>query len=321
MRRMQALDPRECGSLTLLVLAAGMGSRFGGLKQLSPVGPSGETVLEYSVYDAIRAGFTDLVFVIRRDFEEQFRTQVGSRFERLVNVRYAFQSLDDLPAPFTLPEGRLKPWGTAHAVLAARHCVSGPFAVINADDFYGADAYRRIAAFLREPPASAPNSPARFCMVAYELGKTLSEHGTVSRGICRCDMDGNLSSIREREKIRAGASGPEALSDDVWESLSFSTPVSMNIMGFTPALFPMLMERFTQFLGQSIDRSGAECYLPEAVSNAIERRLATVKVLRSDGDWMGITYPQDREYFLHRISHKHASGEYPPSLFDRLDGH
>ena len=300
--------------LTLLVLAAGMGSRFGGLKQIAALGPTGETVVEYSVYDAIRAGFERVVFVIRQDFEEQFRQQVASKFEKRIDVAFAFQNLDDLPAPFTTPENRTKPWGTAHAVLAARNTVDSPFAVINADDFYGADAYLKLARFLREIPASA--HPARFCMVAYELGRTLSEHGTVSRGVCKTGADGSLVSITEREKIRAGESGPEALAtDSTWDKLAFDTPVSMNMMGFTPALFPMLEERFRLFLEARGKEAGAECYLPESVTFAINRGQATVQVLHTSGEWLGITYPGDKEFFTGQISKKCASGEYPAPLW------
>ncbi|MFA5256843.1 MAG: sugar phosphate nucleotidyltransferase [Opitutales bacterium] len=304
-----------CGGPALLVLAAGMGSRFGGLKQISPLGPSGETVLEYSVFDAVRAGFSRVIFVIRKDFEAQFRQQLGSRFEGRIDVDYAFQDLDDLPAPFRRPEGRTKPWGTAHAVLAARKAIDTPFAVINADDFYGADAYRQLAAFLKPQPQTGL---ARFCMVAYELGRTLSEHGTVSRGICRCGPDGMLLSITEMEKIRMGASGPEALRADSWETLPADTPVSMNMMGFTPALFAMLEERFKLFLAERVSQSGAECYLPEAVTFAVARGMASVKVLRSNGEWMGITYPEDKAPFKRKISAKHSDMQYPSPIWPQL---
>ncbi len=300
--------------LSLLVLAAGMGSRFGGLKQISPVGPCGEAVLDYSVFDAIRAGFKRVVFVIRKDFEEQFRQSVGKRFEKHVEVEYAFQDLNDLPAPFTLPEGRTKPWGTAHAVLAARSLVNGPFAVINADDFYGAGAYREIAAFLNNAREDT-GKPAPFCMVAYELGRTLSEHGTVSRGVCKVDECGCLVSIQEMEKIRQSPSGPEALNADIWTKIPANTPVSMNIMGFTPSLIKMLEERFRLFLEQRIGVPGAECYLPESVSFAIASGRASLRVLRSSDEWMGITYPQDRDSFIAKINTLHGKGEYPSPLW------
>ena len=300
---------------TLVVLAAGMGSRFGSLKQMAGLGPSGETVLEYSVFDALRAGFSRVVFVIRRDFEKDFREKIGSKFERRTDVAYAFQDLADLPAPFTPPQGRTKPWGTAHAVLAARKAVSTPFAVINADDFYGADSYVRLADFLRgvkdEP------GPAEFCLVAYELGKTLSANGTVSRGVCRVGSDGSLLSITEREKIRRGTAGPEASGENRWEALPADAPVSMNMMGFTPALFPMLGDRFRVFLAARGTEAGSECYLPESVTYAINRGLARVRVLRTNGEWMGITYSGDVADFSRRIAHRIHCGEYSSPLWSK----
>ena len=301
---------------TLLVLAAGMGSRFGALKQIEPMGPSGETVLEYSIFDAIRSGFGRVVFVIRRDFEEQFRTKVSSLFEDRIAVDYAFQELDDLPEPYTLPEGRTKPWGTAHAVLAARDIVKSPFAVINADDFYGEDAFRALADFLKRVPTEI--IPAKFCMVAYELGKTLSPNGTVSRGICTVDPQGCLESIREMEKIASSDDGPEALMPDgTITSLSPTTPVSMNMMGFTPMIFDMLDERFRSFLETRGHDLKAECYLPESVAHAISKGYATVEVLKTKARWMGITYAEDRAAFRTDILAKCDNGEYPHCLWPR----
>ena len=299
--------------LTLLVLAAGMGSRFGGLKQIAALGPSGETVLEYSVHDAIRAGFDRVVFVVRKDFEEQFRSQIVSRFGDRVDVALAFQSLDDLPSPFTAPEGRTKPWGTAHAVLAARKVVDSPFAVINADDFYGADAYVKLARFLRGTVAQ--EQPARFCMVAYELGRTLSEHGTVSRGVCKASPEGLLESITEREKIRTSANGPEAFIGEAWTPLPSDAPVSINMMGFTPALFPMLEERFSLFLKERGSDPKAECYLPESVTFALDHGWATVNILRTSGKWMGITYPGDKDAFTASMRQCCEAGEYASPLW------
>jgi hypothetical protein len=298
---------------TLIVLAAGMGSRFGGLKQIAALGPSGETILEYSVYDAMSAGFNRAVFVIRHDFEAQFRETIGKRFESKIDVDYAFQGLDDLPAPFVVPLGRTKPWGTAHAVLAARRLVNAPFAVINADDFYGADSYERLAQFLSTAKAGA--KPAEFCLVAYELGKTLSANGTVSRGVCAVDDAGYLESITEREKIRIGNNGPEALCEGEWKALRSDTLVSMNMMGFTTDLFTMLEERFKLFLETRANVSGAECYLPESVTFAIARKMAVAKVIRTNGDWMGITYQNDRDDFTKNVGLKHTEGEYPRNLW------
>ena len=299
--------------LTLLVLAAGMGSRFGGLKQMTALGPSGETVLEYSVFDAIRAGFDKVVFVIRRDFDADFREKVGRKFEGKIEVEYAFQDLEDLPEPFRTPAGRSKPWGTAHAVWAARKVVHSPFAVINADDFYGADAYRKLASFL--PSSKSGRKPARFCLIAYKLGRTLSENGTVSRGVCSVDKRGFLESIVEREKIRASENGPQFFNGTEWESLPFDTPVSMNMMGFTPDLFLMLEERFRLFLEKRIEEPGVECYLPESVAFAIARGQADVTVVETSGDWMGITYSEDKERFSKSVRKLHEKGEYPRCLW------
>jgi len=297
----------------LVVLAAGMGSRFGSLKQMAGLGPSGETVLEYSVFDAIRAGFSRVVFVIRRDFEKQFRESIGAKFENRIDVDYVFQDLADLPAPFTLQPGRSKPWGTAHAVLAARNAVTSPFAVINADDFYGADSYVKLSAFLKG--SKTGTGPAEFCIVAYELGKTLSENGTVSRGVCLVGRDGTLLSITEREKIRKGPAGPEASGENRWDPLPADIPVSMNMMGFTPALFPMLTERFKLFLGARGTETGSECYLPESVTYAISKGMAKVRVIRTTGEWIGITYPGDKADFSDRIARRIRDGEYPSPLW------
>jgi len=311
LKRIEQITPR--GNLTLLVLAAGMGSRFGGLKQVAELGPAGEAVLEYSVFDAICAGFNKVVLVIRKEFEEQIKRQIVSRFENRISVEYAYQTLDDLPDGFRVPDGRTKPWGTAHAVLAARNIVASPFAVINADDFYGSDSYTHLANFLLS--TSQHDFPARFCLVAYELGKTLSANGTVSRGVCVTGDDHLLRSITEMEKIRAGLQGPEAARGDVWELLSPKTPVSMNMMGFTPQLFPMLEERFKLFLEERGTDPKAECYLPESVTFAINRGKAIVKVLETSGEWMGITYPGDMENFSTTISRKCSAGEYPNPLW------
>jgi hypothetical protein len=299
---------------TLVVLAAGMGSRFGSLKQVAGLGPAGETVLEYSVYDAIRAGFSKVVFVIRKDFETLFRESVGAKFEKRIDTAYAFQDLTDLPDPFRPPAGRTKPWGTAHAVLAARSQVKTPFAVINADDFYGADSFVQLARFLKAVP-SERTVPEEFCMVAYELGRTLSVNGTVSRGICRVGADGTLLSITEREKIRTGTAGPEAQGENRWEPLDPATPVSMNMMGFTPALFAMLAERFRVFLAARGTEMSSECYLPESITHAIGKGQASVRVLRTSGDWMGITYANDKADFSRRILEKIRLGEYPNPLW------
>ena len=273
----------------LLVLAAGMGSRYGGLKQLDPVGPRGETLLDYSVRDAVGAGFGRVVFLIRRDIEKEFREKVGARYEGVVPVGYAFQELGDLPRGFAPPPGRTKPWGTAHAVWCARDAVETPFAAINADDFYGAESFRRIAEFLSSVDSAA--QPARFAMVAYRLDKTLSEHGTVARGICAVDDNSLLRGVEELTDIARDAGGSIVCAN---RQLEPATPVSMNFWGFTPQVFPLLGEELHRFLVREAASEKAECYLPAAVAEMIAARHAEVRVLSTTSDWFGVTYREDR---------------------------
>ena len=274
---------------TLLVLAAGMGSRYGGLKQLDPVGPDGETLLDYSVHDAIRAGFARVVFLIRRDIEKEFRAQVGARYDGRIAVGYAFQELDSLPGGFSPPAGRTKPWGTAHAVWCARDAVTANFAAINADDFYGAETFRVMSDFLRGDKASA--HPARFAMAAFRLGRTLSEHGTVARGICDVGSDGLLRRIDELTDIARLPGGEIAAAGRV---LAEETPVSMNFWGFTPQVFPLLGKELLSFLEKECGSEKAECYLPTAITGMIQSGAAQVRVLPTASDWFGVTYREDR---------------------------
>jgi choline kinase len=266
---------------TLVVLAAGMGSRYGGLKQVDPVGPSGEAILDYSVFDALRGGFGKVVFVIRRDFEAEFKEKIGRKFEPLMPVDYCYQDIADLPAPYTVPAGRTKPWGTAHATRAARSVVDGPFAVINADDFYGRDAFAKLAAFLgnadaqeRVPPATdamncvPPVHP--FAMVGYRLDQTLSDFGSVARGICKVSPEGRLEKVTEMTKIVRTPTGAENRDDpDAPVALTGSERVSMNIWGFTPSLFGELEARFPAWLEANVSREKAEWYIPFVVDELI----------------------------------------------------
>ena len=290
---------------TLLVLAAGMGSRYGGLKQLDPVGPKGETLLDYSVHDATRAGFGRVVFLIRRDIEKEFRDKVGARYDGKVTVGYAFQELNDLPGGFSPPVGRTKPWGTAHAVWCARDAVAGNFAAINADDFYGAQTFRIMAEFLRGTDAGA--RPSQFAMTAFELGRTLSEHGTVARGICDVGADGMLRSIEELTDIARQGNGEIAASGRV---LAEKTPVSMNFWGFSPRVFPLLEEALLRFLQNEAKSDKAECYLPSAVKGMIESGEAQVRVLPTASDWFGVTYRGDRDRVVRSIAALATGGEY-----------
>ena len=287
---------------TLLVLAAGMGSRYGGLKQLDPVGPKGETLLDYSVQDAMRAGFDRVVFLIRRDIESEFREKVGARYDGKIAVGYAFQELDDLPEGFSPPPGRTKPWGTAHAVWCARDAVATNFAAINADDFYGAETFRVMGEFLRGTDAQA--HPAQFAMAAFRLGRTLSEHGTVARGICEVGGDGVLLGIEEMTDIARSSNGRIEAAGRV---LADEIPVSMNFWGFTPQVFPLLREEIRRFLERESGSEKAECYLPSAITGTIESGQAQVRVLPTASDWFGVTYREDRERVVRSIAALAAS--------------
>ncbi len=298
---------------SLLVLAAGMGSRYGGLKQLDGFGPNAETLLEYSVYDALRAGFDEVVFAIRRDFEAAFREQVLSRFEGQIRCRYVYQELDDLPPDCGVdPSQRQKPWGTGHAVRAAREVLEQPFAVINADDFYGRDAFFEAARFLGQVPADSRH----YALVCYELGKTLSENGTVSRGVCRVADNGQLLGVEEHTELRradtAEATGLDGSGQSV--RLPLDQPVSLNLFLLTPTLFPLLEGRFGDFLRQP-NLEKAEFYLPSALNSVMQSGEATVEALRTEASWIGVTHPQDRPLALARIEQVTAAGAYPTPLW------
>ena len=302
----------------LVVLAAGMGSRYGGLKQIDPVGPSGETVLDYSVHDALRAGFGKLVFVIRNDFEQAFRQNVGRRFESHAEVRYVFQEIDKLPGDRKPPAGREKPWGTGHAVWCARDALREPFAVINADDFYGTDSFRQIAAFLKNTLATgvANAGSAAACMVGFRLDATLSEHGTVSRGICTTDANGFLQSVAECTAIERLPQGGARQQTPGGADRLFTgaETVSMNCWGFTPAVLPALERELAAFLDHNGAALKSEFYLPEAVASMIANHDATVKVLPTSSSWFGITYREDRQRVVDALASLVAKGAYPKNL-------
>ena len=298
---------------TLVILAAGMGSRYGGLKQMDPMGPHGETVLDYSVFDAIRAGFGRVVFVIREDFAEVFKHGVGDRFADRIDVGYVFQKLDDVPPGFSVPEGRAKPWGTAHAVRSARHAVTGHFAVINADDFYGRDAYVRAVAFFNSLP---DNTTHEMAMVGYPLENTLSDHGHVNRGVCKTDEHGFLTYVEEYLNIERENDGHvrgNAL-DGKRHLVPQGTLVSMNFWAFGPSFFPQLEEAFTRFLLESGTQMKSECYIPTVVDHLIHAGHAQCLVLQTDSAWFGITYPDDKPYVVESISKLIALGDYPEQL-------
>lgn len=296
---------------TLIVLAAGMGSRYGGLKQLDPVGPSDEVILDYSVYDSIRAGFGKVVFVIRRDIEEAFKQQVGSKYEHRLPVEYAFQELGDLPEGFSVPEERVKPWGTVHAMLAARELVKEPFAVINADDFYGPGSFRLLAEALQDREVDS----SEYVLVAYPLKNTVSPHGTVSRGVCEVSGEGQLISVEECHEIHPVAEGIQLSCGSGVEVVEGSQLVSMNTWGFTPRFFEQGMEGFTDFLKDVPDPLKSEYYIPSLVQELIDRGEGRVEVIPSGESWLGVTYPEDKAAVQEGLRKLVAQGIYPASLW------
>jgi NDP-sugar pyrophosphorylase family protein len=299
---------------TLVILAAGMGSRYGGLKQVDPVGPSGETIMDYSIFDAVRAGFNRVVFVIRRDFEEIFKHTIGSKYKNFVDIDYAYQSIDDLPIGYSVPSDRSKPWGTAHAIYSARDVVNAPFAAINADDFYGQDAFRTLADFLSR---EATSSGLHFAMVGYLLEQTLSENGSVARGVCKIRKDGLLETVTEMTKlvrVPGGVENQEKFNDPV--KLSGQERVSMNMWGFTPQLFDALAERFPQWLERNARNSNSEWYIPFVVDELVKEGQADVVVLPTESSWFGVTYREDKPRVADAIQKLVDAGVYPVQLFD-----
>jgi len=293
---------------TLLVLAAGMGSRYGGLKQIQPVGANGETIIDYSIFDAMRAGFGKVVFVIRRDLEEPFKKIIGTRFGNKIAVDYVFQELDLLPPGFSVPPSRTKPWGTGHAILMAANAIREPFAAINADDFYGAHSFRVLAEHLR---SGSPD----FAMVSFVLRNTLSEFGSVARGVCKASADGYLETVTEMTKIERDGTAAKAMAPDGKAlRLGGDETVSMNLWGFTPALFNGLRELFAQFLAQHGAEEKSEFYIPAAVNELIRAGRARVKVLRSPDSWFGVTYREDHPLVVESIRKLVARGDYPERL-------
>lgn len=298
---------------TLVVLAAGMGSRYGGLKQVDPVGPSGEAILDYSVFDAHRAGFGKVVFIIRKDFEAEFKEKVGAKYEGILPVEYCYQDINDLPAPFTVPADRAKPWGTAHAIRAARDVVKEPFAAINADDFYGHDAFAKLAAFLQKP--APEDGKFHFAMVGYKLDLTLSDNGSVARGICMVS-EGKLESVTEMTKLVRVPDGAENREDESAPvKLTGEERVSMNLWGFTPELFSALEARFPAWLEKNGSAPKSEWYIPFVVDELIHEGKADVEVLPTDSNWFGVTYREDKPFVTEEIGKLVTAGEYPQSLF------
>lgn len=299
---------------TLLVLAAGMGSRYGGLKQLDPLGPHGETIMDYSIYDAVRAGFGRVVFVIRHDFEKEFNERVLSRYRGYIPVDVVFQTSEDLPEGFEKPADRTRPWGTGHAVLVSRSAINEPFAVINADDFYGRHAFTVIADFLNKHS----NERGRYCMVGFKVGNTMTENGSVSRGVCTVDRARRLRSIIERRAIAYNPDGSIGfVNEETGRNVKLdpATPVSMNLWGFTPDIYEFAHREFGRFLTKYISDGKREFYIPSVVDKLIGTREATVDVLGTDSKWFGVTYAQDRQGVVDALAALHSDGQYPDNLF------
>ncbi|HIS67599.1 MAG TPA: nucleotidyltransferase [Candidatus Scatomorpha merdipullorum] len=298
---------------TLVVMAAGMGSRYGGLKQLDAVGPHGQVILDYSVYDAYRAGFERVVFVIKPEIEAAFRERVGERIARKMDARYVFQTLEDLPAGYSAPEGRVKPWGTCHAVLAARGEVDGPFAVINADDRYGPEGFRGIYEHFKRASAG------EYCMAGYLLGNTLTENGSVARGVCETDSEGRLVSVTERTRIEKTASGARYTEDGgaSWTDIALDSTVSMNLWGFTRDFMDEAWTRFPAFLDRTLRENPlkGEYFLPGVVTQLLEEGRASVRVLRTRDRWYGVTYKEDRASVTAAFGRLTEEGVYPEELW------
>ena len=303
---------------TLLVLAAGMGSRYGGLKQMDPMGPNGETVLDYSVYDAIRAGFSRVIFIIRKDFADTFKENVGDKFTDKITVEYCYQDLNDLPEGFSLPEGRVKPWGTTHAILAARNLLRDcDFAVINADDFYGSDSFLRLATHFKESSASESDANIdHYSMIGYKITNTLSDHGDVNRGICS-GSDGFLKDVEEHTEILLEDDGVCRGNNLAGERVEVSTSsiVSMNFWGFNTSVIAQLQSHFVEFLKEHGSEMKSECYIPTVIDELIRDGKADCSLLETSSSWFGVTYPQDKDACVKSIQHLVEKGEYPNSLW------
>lgn len=302
---------------TLVIMAAGMGSRYGGLKQLDPIGPSGETIIDYSVYDALRAGFNKVVFIIKKENEQLVREAIGDRTAKKAEVKYVFQRLETLPAGYCVPTGRTKPWGTGHAVMSCFETVHGPFAVINADDFYGAETFRLLSRWMETADAAA--IPQEYCMVGYRLENTLTENGTVSRGVCELD-GGLLKSITERTKI-GRHDGQTAYTEDgeTWIPLKADSTVSMNCWGFTEPFLEEARAGFETFLKNGgADGLKTEFYLPSIVQGMMQAGRCRVRVLSTSEQWFGVTYRSDKETVMREIAKKAEAGIYPSNLKEDL---
>ncbi len=308
---MFAMTEESNKQISLLVLAAGIGKRYGGLKQIDPVGPNGEVIIDYSLYDAVRAGFEKIVFVITRNLEAEFRRIIGNRYSAIVDVDYAYQELDVIPSGFEVPQGRERPWGTGHAVLVARDAIDGPFAVINADDFYGREAFAAMAVWLKEECR-----PDRYNMIGYVLRNTLSDHGSVSRGVCQTDGDGYLRGITEMTRIEKKNGRVVSVTEEEETDLDEEKTVSMNFWGFPPQVFDTFEEQFETFLKDMNDPLKDELYIPAVIHEAIRSGQVRTKILNSNAKWFGVTYRQDMAIAQEHIRQLIEAGTYPSLLYD-----
>lgn len=302
----------------LVIMAAGMGSRYGGLKQIDPVGPNGEIIMEYSIYDAIRAGFNKVVFIIKKEIEDTFREVIGKKIEGIIDVEYVYQKVDNLPQGFSVPDGRVKPWGTGHAVLSAKDAVKTPFAVINADDFYGAETYRLLKGFLTNNQDA--DNKYKYCMVGFVIENTLTENGHVARGVCNVDSQGNLIDIHERTKIVKFGNETKYTEDDTnWIKIPEKSIVSMNTWGFNPSILHELEDRFPDFLRKNKENIlKAEYFLPTVVDDLIKEGKADVKVLSTADKWYGVTYKEDKPIVKKSISDMVSGHKYPNRLWENI---
>ncbi len=302
----------------LVIMAAGMGSRYGGLKQIDSVDEQGHIIIDFSIYDAIQAGFEKIVFIIKKEIEKDFKEKIGNRISEIVNVEYVFQEVDKLPNGFELPEGRQKPWGTGHAILCCKDVIDGPFAVINADDYYGAEAFKMIYDALIEEQEKNAFS---YAMVGYVLENTLTENGTVSRGVCEANAEGYLQGIVERTKIQKNGDGAEFSEDggETWEPIAADSIVSMNLWGFQNSIMDVLETSFVSFLNEEVPSNPlkSEFFLPSVVQELLEADKATVKVLRTNDKWFGVTYKEDKEKVVNAIAQLKESGAYPQNLWEK----
>lgn len=301
----------------LVVMAAGMGSRYGGLKQIDPVDEYGHIIMDFSIYDAIRAGFEKVIFIIKRENEESFRAAIGNRIEKQIETSYVFQDVHDLPDGFEVPEGRVKPWGTGHAVMSCIGVVDGPFVVINADDYYGSNAFRMAYRFLTE---NEDDRQYQYMMVGYRLENTLTENGHVARGICVTDEEGYLIKINERTHIEKRGNETMYTEDEgqTWTVIPAGSTVSMNMWGFTNSILKELKQRFCRFLDDNLEKNPQKCeyFLPFVVDELLQERRAAVQVLRSEDKWFGVTYKEDKPQVVAAIRERKAQGLYPEKLWE-----